>query len=137
LEAQSSAISIPKEKYGANQVQNYDYGWSYNQIHLMNGEYLHNAGYHGEGMVIALLDAGYYHADQLQAFDSLNANNQVLGTWDFVANEASVYEDYWHGEAVLSCIAGNEPGFLVGTAPKASFWLLLSEDVYTENIVEE
>jgi len=29
----------------------------------------------------------------LAPFDSLFANNQIIGTWDFVANEASVYED--------------------------------------------
>jgi serine protease AprX len=137
----SSALSYASERNGNDdQIQSsnyYNYGGSYNQIHLMNGEYLHNLGYHGEGMVIALLDAGFYNADTLAAFDSLFAGNRVLGTWDFVANEPTVYDDFWHGEAVLSCIAGNVPGSLVGTAPKASFWLLRSEDANTENIIEE
>jgi len=134
----TSTSSFANERNGnSDQIQSYSYGISYNQIHLMNGEYLHNLGYHGEGMVIALLDAGYYHADQLAPFDSMFAGNQVLGTWNFVANASSVYQDFWHGEAVLSCIAGNVPDTLVGTAPKASFWLLVSEDVNTENIIEE
>jgi len=118
-------------------TQSYNYGPSYNQIHIMNGDFLHNAGYHGEGMVIALLDAGFFDANILPAFDSLFANNQILGTWDFVAGEASVYEDYSHGMSVLSTIGGNIPGDLVGTAPKASFWLLRTEDAATEYIVEE
>ena len=118
-------------------TQTFNYGASFTQIHIMNGDYLHNAGFHGEGKVIALLDAGFYHADVLPAFDSLNANNQILGTWDFVVNEASVYEDYSHGMSVLSTIGGNIPGDLVGTAPKANFWLLRTEEAASEYIIEE
>jgi serine protease AprX len=115
----------------------FNYGGSFNQIHLMNGEYLHNQGYTGNGMVIALLDAGFFSVDTLHAFDSIRTNNQILGTWDFVANDTSVYEDNAHGMMVLSTIAGNVPGELVGTAPAASFWLLRSEDGNTENLIEE
>lgn len=115
----------------------FNYGSSFNQIHLMKGEYLHDAGFGGQGMTIALLDAGFYHVDQLTPFDSMRNGGQILGTWDFVANEESVYEDDTHGMEVLSCIAGNVPGQLVGTAPYASFWLLRSEDGPTENIIEE
>lgn len=117
--------------------QSYSYGLGYNQIHLMNGDYLHDLGFRGEGMIISVLDGGFYHADQLPVFDSLNADGRILGTWDFVANEASVFEDDPHGEAVLSCIAANMPDSLIGTAPKASFYLLRSEDVPRENIIEE
>jgi len=123
-----------------NEIQSYNYGGSYNQIHLMNGEYLHNLGYHGEGMQIALLDAGFNDASTQPAFDSLRARNAILGTWDFVNNESDVYttnSDDAHGAAVLSCIAGNIPGTLVGTGPMANFYLLRSEDAPTENIIEE
>jgi len=122
---------------GMMRVSNLDYGNSFNQIHLMNGEYLHNNGFMGDGMTVAVLDAGFYSVDSLEAFDSLRAHSRILGTWDFVANESSVYEDNSHGMQVLSCMAGNLPGQLVGTSPDASFWLLRSEDVATEYIIEE
>jgi serine protease AprX len=48
-----------------------------------------------------------------------------------------VYEDYPHGMNVLSCMGGNIPGQLVGTAPKAKYWLLRTEDAATEKIIEE
>lgn len=114
-----------------------DYGQSFNQIHLMNGEYLHNLGYTGSGMVIAVLDAGFYNVDQLSAFDSLRLRGGILGTWDFVDNNSTVYDDDVHGMEVLSCMAGNTPGQLVGTAPAADYWLLRSEDNFSENIIEE
>lgn len=115
----------------------HDYGPSLNQLSMLGGECLHNMGYQGEGKVIAVLDAGFYEVNNLPAFDSLWANNQILGTWDFVANDSSVFEDFHHGEMVLSCMGGNLPGQLVGTAPGAQYWLLRSEEAATEFVVEE
>ncbi len=115
----------------------YQYGSSYDQIHIHNGEYLHDKGFHGEGMLIAILDAGFYHYLSLPAFDSVLANNQVEGTWNFVANRESVNEDYFHGMECFSIMAGNLPGQFVGTAPKAGYYLYVSEDVTSESPVEE
>ena len=115
----------------------YDYGPSFKQIHMLKGDSLHKMGYRGEGKVIAILDAGFYHADTLRPFDSLIANNQILGTRDFVHSGNNVYKENQHGMEVLSCMGGNIPGELIGTAPKAKFWLLRSEDVNSEYIIEE
>lgn len=115
----------------------YNYGYSENQIHIHNGEYLHNKGFHGEGMLIAILDAGFYHYKSLPAFDSINLNNQVIDTYDFVNNETSVNEDFYHGMMCFSIIGGNIPGQLVGSCPKAQFLLYKSEDDSSESPVEE
>jgi len=114
-----------------------NYGSSFTQIHMLRGDSLHKLGFRGEGMVIAILDAGFYHANTLRAFDSLIANNQILGTRDFVNPGNNVYQEYEHGMEVLSCMGANLPGELIGTAPKAGFWLLRSEDAYSENLIEE
>ncbi|MCK5538895.1 MAG: S8 family peptidase, partial [Bacteroidales bacterium] len=42
-----------------------------------------------------------------------------------------------HGMKVLSTIASNLPGQFVGTAPKADFFLIRTEDAASENIIEE
>lgn len=114
-----------------------DYGASENQVTMLNGHMLHNQGYLGQGMHIAVLDAGFLNVNQLSCFDSLFADERVLGTYDFVKNDSSVYEDYYHGMAVLSTMAANQPGKMVGTAPKASYWLLRTEDVFFEFPIEE
>ena len=103
----------------------------------MNGDYLHEQGFTGEGMLIAILDDGFFAVDQFSAFENIRNNNRILATWDFVANDSSVFEDDSHGMSVLSTIAGNVAGELLGTAPDASFLLLRSEDVWSENIIEE
>ena len=115
----------------------FDYGMSANQIEMLNGHIIHNQGYLGQGMHIAVIDAGFYRVDSLPAFDSLWANNQILGTRDFVDGDTIVFDEHSHGTAVLSIIGGNIPGQLIGTAPKASFWLLRSEDGATEFVIEE
>ncbi len=127
-------------KLGLNTLkstQSYDYGPSHGQIHLINGDVLHNMGYRGQGKVIAVLDAGFLNADVIPAFDSLRAHNQILGTRDFVTPGGNVYQEHWHGCSVLSTMGGDTPGQLIGTAPEASYWLIRTEDANTENIVEE
>jgi subtilisin family serine protease len=115
----------------------YDYGTSYAQVHLQNTDFLHNHGFRGEGMQLAIMDAGFYHYQSLPTFDSVRNNSQILGTWDFVANEASVDEDFVHGMNCFSTIAANMPGVFVGTAPKTSFFLFRTEDTESEYPVEE
>ena len=115
----------------------YSYGASFGQVHLHNGEFLHNRGFRGQGMQMAVLDAGFFHYLTLPTFDSIRNNGQVLGTWDFVAGNASVDEDNAHGMNCLSIIAANMPGVFMGTAPKTSFYLYRTEDVASEYPIEE
>jgi len=60
-----------------------------------------------------------------------------LGTRDFVDPRDDIYQQFWHGMSVLSCMGGNLPGNFLGTAPDASFYLIRTEDAATENIIEE
>jgi serine protease AprX len=113
------------------------YGTSSEQVHIHNGEYLHNKGYTGNGITIAMLDAGFYHYKELSAFDSIRTNQLVLGERDFVDYDNSVDEDNAHGMYCLSTIAADLPGTMVGTAPHAAFWLLRSENANSEYPVEE
>ena len=113
------------------------YGNADVQITMLKGEKLHNMGFKGDGMTIAVLDAGFYRVDQIAFFDSLRASGRLLGTRDFVEGGTSVFEDNSHGLSVLSTMAGYMPGIFVGTAPNASYWLLRTEDADSENLVEE
>ncbi|MFA6402024.1 MAG: S8 family serine peptidase [Salinivirgaceae bacterium] len=114
-----------------------DYGASQNQITMCNAQLLHNQGYLGQGIQIAVIDGGFYNVNQLQCFDSLFQNNQILGTWDFVSGNSLVYDDHTHGMMVLSIIGGNLPQQFMGSAPGASFWLLRSENTNSEFPIEE
>ena len=114
-----------------------NYGNALDQLSQLNGQYLHRQGFRGKGIQIAILDAGFLNANIIEAFDSLRNSNRILGTRDFVDPTSDIYTQNYHGMSVLSCMGGNIPGSLVGTAPDASFYLIRSEDVATEYLIEE
>ena len=109
------------------------YGLAVSQIQLSKGDKLHDAGFKGQGMTIAVIDAGFHNADKITAM----RNIRVLGTKDFVNPQSDIYAESSHGMMVLSCIGMNQPDIMTGTAPEASFWLLRSEDEYSEHLVEQ
>lgn len=118
-------------------ISSLDYGLSYEQIEQLNGIPLHDAGFQGEGMVIAVLDAGFTGALTHPVLEYLWDNNRILGSKDFVYIGGSVFNDSEHGKMVLSCMGANLPGEMVGTAPEAEYWLLRSEESPHENVIEE
>lgn len=132
----TSPITQISQKH-SEQVSSFDYGSTYNQAHMIGADCMHDQGFLGQGIVIAQFDAGFYKANVFTAFDSMRANNQILGCRDFVTGDTMVFEDASHGMSVLSCMAGNIPGSIIGTAPKAKFWLLRTEDDASESWQEE
>ncbi len=114
-----------------------NYGNAISQLTQLNGQYLHRQGFRGKGIQIAILDAGFWHVDEIMAFDSLRASNRILGTHDFVDPKSDIYQQHSHGMSVLSCMGGNQPNDLIGTAPDASFYLFRSEDTSSEYLIEE
>jgi subtilisin family serine protease len=114
-----------------------NYGNSSKQVSIHEGEFLHNKGFQGNGMKIAVLDAGFFKYQNIAAFDSLKINGRLKMTWDFVDNNTSVNEDDAHGMHCLSILAANLPGAFVGTAPASSYYLFRTEDVASEFPVEE
>lgn len=98
---------------------------------------LHNAGYRGAGMTIAVIDGGFYGADQ----DSINLpTDHIIATKDFVGKDSSLYtnplED--HGTCVLSTMLTEYDSFgqKLGTAPDANYILIRTEDVESEYVGE-
>ncbi len=133
-QAEPEKINIESK---ADTFYTYDYGYGKNQVRMLNLHNLHNKGFAGQGMQIAVLDAGFKNVDKLDGFDSIRTRNQILGFKDFVERDSDVYRDATHGMQVLSTIAANYPGKLTGTAPEAKFWLLRTETEHSENLVEE
>ncbi len=114
-----------------------DYGPSLNQIEMLNGLQLHDDGFRGEGMLIAVLDGGFSNATSAGALDSLFDDNRVLAQYNFVDNTSNVFQHSTHGSYVLSSMASIMKDSIIGTAPKASYLLALTEDVSQERRIEE
>lgn len=118
----------------ADSVPGKRYGRADEQIRATNGHRLHDIGFDGEGMMIAVLDGGFKNADRLPTFNQM----QVMGTHDFVHPASpSVFYEIDHGTRVLSTMLARTPYYYIGTAPKAFYWLLRCEDPQSEQEVEE
>lgn len=120
-------------EYPADEPSSLVYGYADDQIRMLNGIKLHEAGFRGEGMEVAVIDAGFMHVDRIAVFDSL----KIAGTHNVVFPGESVFIGDDHGTKVLSCLAADMPGIMVGTAPQASYWLIKSEDNRSEFPIEE
>ncbi len=110
------------------------YGMGQSHINKLNGVALHDEGYRGNGMVIAVLDTGFTNQDRI----NFVSGERILGTKNYVAPNISVYDMLNdHGLSVASCMMANEPNVMVGTAPEATYWLIVAEDTTSEQPVEE
>lgn len=127
--------SLDNALFQANTQLNY--GLSFTQVGMINGHLLHNRGFLGEGKVIAVLDAGFLNVDVHPAFDSLRLKGRILGTKDYVNPKSNIYKEHYHGMMVLSVMGGYVDGQLIGTAPRAHYWLIRTEDASTEQLIEE
>lgn len=113
------------------------YGLSETQNLMLGVDAMHNQGFQGQNMLIAVFDAGFTGANTIPAFSHLFNNNRVVQTYDFVENNTFVYNYHSHGTNVLSCMASLQTGRMIGTAPQASYALFRTEDDESESILEE
>jgi hypothetical protein len=117
------------------------YGPSYYQLDQIAVTSLHDAGYMGEGIRIAVLDTGFRTAHR--CFGQL----RVAGERDFINDDDDTAFDpvqdgewnelYYHGTYVLSILAAYDIDRMVGTAPRAEYLLAKTEDVTDEQPIEE
>lgn len=114
-----------------------NYGAAANQATMISVDKLHDEGFTGSGMLIAVMDAGFTGADTLKAFKNLWDNNKIKAERDFVEGGKLKYNRSRHGMNVLSTMGGNLPGKIVGTAPDADYILLRTENGFSEYLVEE
>ena len=113
------------------------YGGAEAQVTQLKVNLLHDMGFDGTGVVVAVLDGGFQGTEDASCFDNMREEGRLLGTRDFVYGSNSVYTQSTHGTSCLSTMAAYDPNNMVGTAPKASYYLIHTEDGDSENIIEE
>lgn len=108
------------------------YGDAWQQTDMLHIDRLHNEGYRGEGMTIAVIDAGFYGVKSSSYYN----HEKITFLHDFPHN-AMTYGNETHGSEVLSCMAANKPNDYIGTAPEAEYILIVTEDIDSEYPIEE
>lgn len=107
------------------------------QLTMLGLDKMHADGWHGEGVMISILDGGFIGVSTAQAFQSAFSEGRVKMTQDLVTNSGNVYQFHDHGTKVFSIISGQIPGQFTGGAYRANYLLFVTEDVSSEYRIEE
>lgn len=112
-------------------------GYGYINANPLSMPFLYDIHVRGKGIWIAVMDGGFTNTDTISLFDSLALQNRLWTGPDIVERDKGVYESAQHGTSVLSVMGANTPGYFVGTAPDATYFLLKTEDTGGEFPIEE
>lgn len=107
------------------------------QTHSMEVDTFRKHNIDATGVRIAVLDAGFPSVDTATIFHHLHARKAIKQTYDFVHKREDVYGGFFHGSAVLACIAGRWKGQDLGLATGADFLLARTEQSFVEGLKEE
>jgi serine protease AprX len=129
-----------KKFYEAPKDQVLQYGESYAQLAQINVPALHNLGYSGKGVLITMLDTGYFIHHP--AFDSILNSDRLVATYDFINGDNNVEDgpedgQRDHGTYTFSAVGGFVSDVLIGPAYGAQFALAKTEVIASETQIEE
>src|SRR5690606_61371 len=118
-------------------ILDFVYGFTEDQVTQLNLDYLHNLGFTGEGITIAVLDNGFPGVDEESGFAYIRDNGQIKGGYNFVDDNDDIYSQGTHGTVVLSTMGGYIENQFVGTAIDADYYLFITENTDAEMPDEE
>jgi serine protease AprX len=136
LNKPSSAKKARKQKFQQT-FEPAAYGSGFNQIAMLNGQFLHDSGYWGTNMDIAVFDNGFFKVDSIRFFATAFKEGRVKSVRNFVQSTNQVFAAGSHGTSVLSCMASDIRDTFLGTSPGANYYLFVTEDNGSETKVEE
>jgi serine protease AprX len=109
------------------------------QLELMGADHMHAAGYRGEGMLIAIMDAGFPGAAAAAPFQHIfnESRFDASASYDFVTGSSNVFVQSNHGTHVFSIMGAFTPDSFTGGAHKSNYMLFITEYAPSEYRVEE
>jgi serine protease AprX len=107
------------------------------QLQMIGIDQMQADGFKGEGVMIAVFDAGFPGVNTATPFQHIFLENRLLDSYDFIGKSGNVFSYDDHGTEVLSVIGAFSNDTFTGGAYKANFHLYVTEDVTSEYRVEE
>jgi len=120
-----------------SQAPVFDYGLAREQIEMVRTDGLHDMGYTARGVWIGVMDAGFFNVDSMPSLTTLIDEGRILETRNYIDTTSIYRQISSHGMSVLSIMAGQWDGFIVGTAPHANYLLCMTENSDQETRIEE
>jgi len=118
------------------QTTSLDYGQAAGQIQQIGLDYLHDRGYRGQGVKVAVFDSGFPNVNTQAAFSDLMNGRFMLG-YDFVDNNDNIFGDDSHGTNCLSILTAYIANQYRGGADQAQYYLARTETTALEGYVEQ
>lgn len=130
IESKLSARKFP----AINDSALHDVGSTAEQHQQIGLDYLHNAGFRGKGKRIAILDTGFPNIDNYA--DMFGAD--IAGTYNVSYKGKSVYDKQLHGHGAncFSIMATDIEHTYIGSAPEATYYLIVTEINESESLLE-
>lgn len=130
LQVQASGNPIVNHKEDLGKLARY-------QTLRLGAPVFRTRGLSGKGVRIAILDAGFYGADDHPAFQHIRQRQGFIKTYDFIRRKEDVFTGSVHGTMVLSCIAGISDTLALGLAADAEFLLARTEYLWADTHNDE
>lgn len=135
----SEAILTGGVKPGTRVTAPGDAGIATSQLAQIGATTLHDAGFTGQGVLVALLDEGFNFAGKHEALRDrtfLPGFERDFVEGDTVASDTTDLAGFEHGTWTLGCLAGNAPGIYQGTGFGADVAIARTENHVGEKPVE-
>lgn len=105
------------------------------QYKMLGLNQMHEEGFFGEDVLIAIFDAGFKNYSTIPAFEHILQDNRLIHTFDYTKNRISVDNNYDHGLRVFSILGADAE--MIGAVPHASYMLVVTEASVGEYRIEE
>jgi len=132
----SPKMDDPVDFEDPSQSTNEVYGEAFSQVKMLKGDYLHDKGFKGKGVTIAVLDGGFENFESLNAFTDL-MRGRIVDTYDYTKRNSTLRSSEAHGTKVLSLLTGVLHGKYCGSATESNYALYITESSQYEELVEE
>lgn len=141
IEYKSHKLTFQKleveQKDITTEIAEFRYGYAFDNINTINGKDIHDDGFLGNTIDIAVMDNGFKNVNINSYFDTLRTLGKLHGAYNFVDNTPNVFSSGEHGAFVMSTLAAFKEDTLVGTAPLGNYYLFTTEDENAEGLPEE
>ncbi|HCW07885.1 MAG TPA: hypothetical protein DGG95_11045, partial [Cytophagales bacterium] len=97
-------VRAQKKLEQINSVSGFENDW---QLKMIGIDKMKSEGYNGEGVDIAVFDAGFIGVNKLTAFQLLNLDGRLKAAFNFVNNNADVYTADNHGGGGVLVMGGS------------------------------
>jgi len=107
------------------------------QLAFMSADFFSELGLEGEGICIAVLDAGFANASHSEALEHIFSSEQLIANTDIAYRILKDSSRSAHGTAVLGLIGGENEPTHISSAPSADYLLVRTEVAESEYKIEE